>query len=279
MTERMTSSPLATPFRRLTTLVIGWSAFLIMGSASSALAQYYSNIIGVQRVDVRQGRQIQTSTPFHHETATLAGVFSGQVAAGVIDTAADNILKWDTATGAYRIFYQIDSGKANKPWVEKGGSVADNEPILPGEGFWLVNTQTPVQNKVIYHGDIPTAASVDIQIRPGLQMLSNPYPATISIDDETLSNLKANAKGALVDTQADLIFQWDPDFNAYDIYFILEVNGTRQWIHQPADMTEPLAIAALELEPGQAFWYQRLASEPPFTWTVERPYSLPDPVE
>jgi len=111
-------------------------------------------------------------------------------------------------------------------------------------------------------------------------MVHNPYPAEFSIGDETISNLKSAVKGATIDTQADLVFQWDPQFSAYDTYWLLDTNpndpnATKLWIRQPADPAAQGGPGELILEPGAAVWVQRFTGEPAFNWVINRPYPVP----
>lgn len=246
------------------------------GLISTASAQtVYSNMVGFQKVRIQQGQQVMASTPFDNVTSTFKEVFSGQIAPGVIDTAADNILKWDTATSQYRIFYQIEILGNPGPFVEKGGDIADDEAVTPGEGFWIVNSQNPGENTVVFFGEVPTDPTRTINIQPGLQMVHNPYPAAFSIGDEAISNLKSQVKGATIDTQADLIFQWNPEFSAYDTYWLLDTGATQAWVYQPADPNAAGGLDELMLEPGAAVWIQRFATESAFNWVINRPYAVP----
>jgi len=83
---------------------------MILGGLTSTVSAQtvYSNMVGFQKVHVQQGQQVMASTPFDNVVSTISNAFSGQISPGVIDTAADNVLKWDASANKYRIFYQVD---------------------------------------------------------------------------------------------------------------------------------------------------------------------------
>gem|GEM_PF-1914315 len=260
---------------------ITWVAGILLGGLVATVSgqTVYSNMVGFQKVLVENGKQAMASTPFDNTDNTLANVFSGQLAPGPINTAADNVLKWDATAGAYRIFWELNAGPLAGQWVEAGVGVADNEPINPGEGFWVTNSQTPGMNTVVFVGEVPTDPSIGIVIDPGLQMVHNPYPAEFSIRDTALSDLNSKVSGGTNISTSDLVFQWSQVHNAYDRFWYL--SNLSKWVKVPADPNATSGFVGengvpdFVLEPGAAVWYQRRANAGSFTWNITRPYNVP----
>jgi len=256
-----------------------WVVSILLGGLAATVSgqTVYSNMVGFQKVQVSNGQQIMASTPFDNTDNTIANVFSGQIAPGGGPTTSDNVLKWDGSK--YRIFFQLSGGPLAGSWIESGVGVADTEPVNPGEGFWVTNSQTPGDNTVVFVGEVPTDASIGITINPGLQMVHNPYPAEFSILNTTLSDLNSKVSGGGSRGQSDLVFQWNSVHNAYDVFWFLTSLNT--WIKVPADPAGTVgpvgtgAIPDFMLEPGAAIWYQRKASAGSFTWNITRPYTVP----
>jgi len=260
---------------------ITWLVGILLGGLASAVSgqTVFSNMVGFQKVQVGNGKQVMASTPFDNTENTLTNVFSGQIAPGPVNTSADNVLKWDAAAGKYRIFWQLNAGPLADNWVEAGVGLANDEPITPGEGFWVTNSQTPGDNTVVFVGEVPTDPSIGITVNPGLQMIHNPYPAEISIRDTNLHDLNSKVSGGANIASSDLVFQWNQDFSAYDQFWFL--SSLNKWVKVPADPAATPgfvgegAVPDFVLEPGAAIWYQRKAGSPAFTWNITRPYNVP----
>jgi len=260
---------------------ITWLVGILLGGLAASVSgqTVYSNMVGFNKVLVDNGGQVMASTPFDSSVNTISNIFSGQITGGSVNTAADNVLKWDAANGVYRIFYQLDAGPFAGSWVESGVGFANDEPINPGEGFWVTNSETPGINTVVFVGEVPVDPSIGLVVKPGLQMIHNPYPAEISIRDTTLSDLNSKVAGGANINQSDLVFQWNTVHNAYDRFWFL--SSLSKWVKVPADPAATPgfvgegAVPDFFLEPGAAIWYQRRADAGQFTWNITRPYDVP----
>lgn len=258
---------------------ITWVVGILLGGLAATVSgqTVYSNMVGFNKVQVSNGEQVMTSTPFDNTDNTIANIFSGQIAPGGGPTTSDNVLKWDGTK--YRIFFQLSGGPLAGSWIESGVGVADDEPINPGEGFWVTNSQTPGENTIVLVGEVPTDPSIGITVNPGLQMIHNPYPAEISIRDTALHDLNANVEGGGSISQSDLVFQWNPVHSAYDRFWFL--SSVAKWVKVPADPAASPgfvgegAVPDFMLEPGAAIWYQRRANAGSFVWNITRPYNVP----
>lgn len=230
--------------------------------------EVYSNVVGYQRVKIAPGEKVMASVPFNKEsTNTVASLFEGQLEGGTSAVDADVVRVFDRVTEAYGIFYpEVSAGVTN--W----SSGAALEALLPGKGVWIENQAGGSTNTVWLFGDVPTEPSITVPIRPGLQMVHYPYPRPQLLSESDLTSL---GHAALVKSQSDLVLQWNPTHRDYDTYWLFNDAGTRKWVLESADPTQPPAFADFTMKPGQAFWYQRKKDLPAFDWIVQKPYSYP----
>lgn len=245
-------------------------AFILSLFAGEVLSQnaVYSNIVGYQRLQVAPGEKVMASVPFTSEsTNTVATLLDGQADPGNSPANADAVKIFDRVAETHRVYYpEVSAGVTN--W----SAGANLETLLPGNGFWFENNTGSTTDTVWLYGDVPTEASITVPIRPGLQMVHNPYPVPLQLSASTLTTL---GHAALVKSQSDLVLQWNAGFGDYDTYWLFNDAGTRRWIRESADPTQTPAYADLTLNPGQAFWYQRKKDLPAFDWTVVKPYTTP----
>lgn len=241
---------------------------LLLSTAGVASAQvvYSSNVVGFQKVDVGGNNLEMSSTPFVGPNSTISNVFSGQLAPGFVPNLADNLLKYDPVSQSYRTFFQ----DLNGVWKDSTFTVANNEPVTPGEGFWIQNKQGNVKTVVLV-GEVPTDATIDVPVTSGLQIIHNPYPADIPIQDADLEGL---ASAGVVASLADNIYVWDSASGYYDLHYLKLnfINQTTSWRKLPGDGSAEVD-SDLVLSPGSAIWFNRKAGN--FTWTITKPYVYP----
>ena len=246
--------------------ICGAFAGLMFAGAASAQVVYSSNVVGFQKVDVGATGLEMSSSPFVGPGGTVSNVFSGQLTPGFVPNLADNVIKFDVASQSYRTFFQDLAGN----WKDEDFALVNDEPVTPGEGFWIQNRGGELKTVVLV-GEVPTAATIDVPVATGLQIVHNPYPADIAI---TNSGLTAVAKPGLVPSIADNIFVWNAAMGYYDMHYLKTdfVNGN-VWRMVPGDPGLPEMDSDLVLEPGKAIWYSR--KDAAFDWTVTKPYAYP----
>lgn len=245
-------------------------AFATVSFATAAFSQVSvrSNVVGYQRIHVAPGDKAMASVPFTNSLSlTVEQLLDGQLDAGTSAANSDVVRAFDRTGEVYRVFYPDASGGTTN-W----SAGADLEALLPGKGVWIENNVGTATNTVWLYGDVPTVSNITVAIRPGLQMVHNPYPVPIQLLATTLTTLGHSGQ---VKSQSDLILQWNQTFDDYDTYWLFDDAGTRRWVLESADSGSAPVYSDLTLEPGRAFWYQRKKDLSAFDWTVTKPYSYP----
>lgn len=246
----------------LAVMVLAIGATMAHAQVTQVLSQ---NAVGYVKVDVRSNGYALASVPFFDlEDAeyTIPEVIGDQLTGGNNFGVADNIIKWDAASGGYIIFWKNPSGV----WQRFPITGEATNTLSPGEGFWIKNAHA--SNQTVYlMGEVPdasTAPSNNIQLVEGFQFASFPYPAEIAITNLNLSNSYGGNNFGV----SDQIIKWDNTSQAYTIYWKKGSDG--KWYRFP------LATPTTDtLKPGEGAWYKRYTGQGGFVWTEEKPYTWP----
>lgn len=253
------------------------SALLFWGATASAQTVYSSNAVGFQKVDIDAQSQVLASTPFINGDATLPAIFNGQLKGGTSLATSDNVFKWNSDSQEYEVYFPLDVGPndpngINGNWIKLGTpGFTNDETLEPGETVWIFN-RTQNDNTVVLVGEVPSAATMPVVIKSGLNMIFNPYPANVDLVTSSLTQI-GTAGNSLA--TSDNAFLWDPVNQVYSVYILVDIPNTgRSWIRLDNGFNGgPGIISELILEPGGGMWYNRRG--PQMTWNVVKPYNYP----
>lgn len=255
-------------------VAIGAFALLASGMMASAQTVYSSNAVGFQKIELGAQTQVLASTPFNNADSTLPALFNGQLQGGSTLSTADNVFKWDADLQKYSVYFPLEiqgnPNNINGNWVEVGGQGFANDATLePGESAWIIN-RTSNAKTVVFVGEVPTAAKIPVDIKNGLNMVFNPYPAVVELVGSTLTT--AGIAGS-TSTTADNVYLWDPINKVYSIYWLAGFGGQRFWVRVDNGFNGGAGqVTELDLEPGGGMWY---LGRSPMTWEVNKPYAYP----
>ena len=131
--------------------------------------------------------------------------------------------------------------------------------VPAGDGFWVQTTQT---GTITLIGQVPAAATTDVTIKPGLNLISCPYAKDINIQDVKVNGLPGlNADFSDFDTSIRL---WTG--TGYDTYGYVtaEQANDENWLWPESanmwilgDMSD---IADVTIPAGAGFWVQSTAT-------------------
>lgn len=191
---------------------------------------------------------------------------------GVNFNAADQVIKFDTATQRY-VRHWKPSFLGNDTWWQVGQNFATTNVLLPGEAFFIQNNQTSNQTVYIL-GEVPDrftvptdTSKVSVAGIGGFTFIGYPYPTEIAINDTTLFD---TAVPGVNFNDSDQIIRFDPSIQRYVRYWIL--NGQPHW----AKLGEPpINPTTDKFRPGEGFIYQRKPGTVVFDWQEIKPYTWP----
>ena len=178
---------------------------------------------------------------------------------------ATTVLAW-TGNG-YKTYGYVTAEQANDEenwgWPESGdkwilGDMTDIAvvPVPAGDGFWVQTTGT---GTITLIGQVPAAATTDVTINPGLNLVSCPYAKDINIQD-----VKVNGLPGLKDDFSDFattILVWTGNgYKTYGYVTTEQANDEENWGWPESgnkwilgDMTD---IADVTIPAGAGFWIQ-----------------------
>ena len=251
----------------------------VLGAATSTLAQgpvYSVNIVGIQKVSVDPNKYQLTCNPFAKTSNSLADVIGTQVDSGLAPNEADRVYVFDNTSNQYKTYFLYrDPNNSNDPdndtWFTEGYQPA-SETLTPGKGFFIQNAQGGVTNVISFVGDVVSTPQISVQINPGLNQISYPYSTTINIAQLALK-VPNGAVGATGPNEADNIYLWDADAGTYVRHFLYYDSSNpgdpdnNSWLTE-GYLPPPNPI----IQPGQAFFYQRVSSAPALNWVENKPY-------
>ena len=126
-------------------------------------------------------------------------------------------------------------------------------PVPAGDGFWVQTTGT---GTVTLIGQVPAAATTDVTINPGLNLVSCPYAKEINIQDVKVNGLKGLDEA--LEKFVTTIRLWTG--TSYDTYGYVNAEEAAAWEWPEAadkwlleDMTD---IADVTIPAGAGFWVQ-----------------------
>lgn len=250
----------------------------LLSAATAALAQgpvYSVNIVGIQKVSVDPNGLEMASNPFTKADSSVTSVLGTQFDGGLGPDEADKIYVFDSNSNGYKVYFlYFNAANSNDPlnnkWLDENYDEAV-EPLSPGKGFFLSNNIGGATNTVSLVGDVVSTPQVTKTILPGLNQISYPYSTSISLNSMALK-IANGAVGALGPDEADNIFIWSQSANTYVRYFLYNNSGNAADPLNNSWLDENYDVSVSVVQPGQAFFYQRLTTAPALNWVENKPY-------
>ena len=141
---------------------------------------------------------------------------------------------------------------ANK-WLLSDFSDIAVVPVPAGDGFWVQTTGT---GSITLVGQVPAAATTDVTINPGLNLISCPYAKEINIQDVTVNGLRGLTE--VMSDFATKVLVWTG--NGYKTYgFLTEAEAIENEWPEAANkwlLSDFSDIADVTIPAGAGFWVQ-----------------------
>ena len=184
---------------------------------------------------------------------------------GSNDAAADNILLWN-GTGFDTIYYSTFFGE-NK-WRKSGIGICNDDPIWPGEGFFIRRRATTAVT-ISIGGAVPVTQRVTPVQGGNLTFVGIEFPASVPLDESEILTLDGGPlTGGSNPGAADLIYAWNGA--AYDTYYFSTFFGENQWRLAGGDIS-----GDTPLEAGRGYFIRERDETEVLDWFRTLPYPLP----
>lgn len=157
--------------------------------------------------------------------------FSGSAGGVTLDETFSGVVGGEQVFVYNGLAYDVYSYFAGYGWFDGGFNPAGSTVIPEGAGVWL--TGAPA-SETIMSGEVPMADSVTNAVVAGFNLIANPYPVALKLDDIDLTDF-AGGEQVFV-------------FNglAYDVYSYFAGYGWFDGGFNPA--------GTVEIPVGQGFW-------------------------
>ena len=186
-------------------------------------------------------------------------------------TDGDTLMVWDASQQAYAttLYYTGDNydadgmmeifGATPKTWFDTITFATSDFVLGNGDAFWIMSSTEGA--KVTIAGEVPTSAN-SVTLVPGLNMIANPYPKAVKINDMFTVTGLTGLDWSFATTEGDTLMIWDASQQAYatTLYYtgddydadgMMEIFGAtpKTWFD-----TITFATADIEIPAGGAFW-------------------------
>ena len=154
---------------------------------------------------------------------------------------------------------EVDWPEADAKWILFDQTDIADVNIKNGAGYWI---QTMAAGEVTVSGEVPTGDSASVEVKSGLNLISNPFPVATNIQD-----VKPSAEVPGLDADYEFstkLLRWTG--TGYDTYgWYAEGDGTDPEVDWPeADakwiLFDQTDIADVTLNVGEGFWIQTTGS-------------------
>lgn len=224
--------------------------------SASAFAQVTSaNVVGYVKKDLVPGEYMLVGTAFtgsNASTNTLKDILGSQLTQSANYLTADRVIMWSTNSSSYQAYAMYTDGEFYpcNTADEWNNAVAPVNPNIPvGTGFWIVPASGATEtNSLVFSGDVVSAATNEISIVSGYQMINYPFSSAQEIATLDTSSMTASANYLT----ADRIGVWTGGsyqyYGLYTDYNWYPCNDIDQWNNAVAETDYLLDI-------GEGFWF------------------------
>jgi hypothetical protein len=228
----------------------------------SASAVESVNMVGFAKVNLGQGLNI-IGAPFvtvGDTETSLDDLFDlSEFTAGSSIANSDVVTVWNgSGYDGYFLYAFAGPGFNETAWVD--GSYVEADVVLqPGEAVWLKRFAAAAD--ITFKGEVMSAASTDVSLATGLNMVSFPYSVSASLNDFDISNATAGSSIA----NSDVVTVWNG--SGYDGYFLYAFAGPG--FNETAWVDGSYVETDVSLPIGGGVWYKAFTAA---TISADKPY-------
>lgn len=194
-------------------------------------------------------------------------------------TAGDEIRKFDPSQGTFtktaRFYNQSGTSYPITGWYQQLKPPYKWEPspmyFEDGEGF-VVKYITPpdTRGELFFLGEVKDTP-VTKNISPGYNLISNPFPVKISVQDAFNATTGSPLAGTSISNSDFIRSDFDPATGIWNRY-LAYMNGSQgiKWYEQQKTPPYKWAVSTTELDPTEPFYYYS-RSTTNWTWTANSP--------
>jgi hypothetical protein len=236
---------------------------------TSVVAATYSNPVGFVKLSLVNGYAMVTVPMLADDMAlndddpavTCIGEMLGENLTGSTNpTTAATIYKYTGAGFESAWLVDFPGNPLDGKWM---GATGPSTMITDGQtGYYVQNSG--VADAVIL-GDVNVADTTDISLVAGYNLIAYPYPVTLAVNGGNFVSLTDGATGSTNPTTADTVYKYTGA--GFESAWLVDFPGNPlhdNWMGATGPST-------MSLDPGVGFYYMALN---PFTWTVERPFTV-----
>jgi len=232
------------------------SLLAIVGIFSAQAAEVNSvNMVGFAKVNLGQGLNI-IGAPFLTVGDTAIHINdlfdTSEFTAGMAPNDSDVITVWSgTGYDTYFLSAFAPPSWSETAWVNISGTAQVDITLQPGNAVWL-NRQAAAAD-ITFKGEVMAAASTDIALSTGLNMISYPYSVDGKLADFDISS----ATAGMAPNDSDVVTVWTG--SGYDTYF-LSAFAPPSWSETAWVNISGTAQVDVDLPIGKGVWYNAQAA-------------------
>lgn len=219
--------------KKLSAILVGVS--LVAGAVMAAAPVTSVNVVGYVNTQTEAGK------------FKLLGVTFNKLGSGPM-TITD-VLGTNGIPDAAVVYFFDGTGYVGEGFIEGWGWDPGTNNVKRADGFWFTSSGNLNLTMAGEAPSVVNGATTTVVLAHGYQMISYPYPVSISISNTALNTIA---------TDADLLYRWSG--SNYVGYSFIE-----GWGWDPSDLT---------FAPGEGYWYFRNGAGTT-NWVEVKPYSSP----
>ncbi len=202
----------------------------VLGFAASVVsAQVYSeNIVGYAK----------NTLPSAGFSLVAPAQFGGAAGEVTLDNAFSGVAGGDKVYVYNGTTYDIYSYFEGYGWFDSLFNPAGSVALSAGDAVWYQGAASAV---VMMAGEVPSSTSIQVAVSTGFNLVSNPYPVAMALDDIDVSGFAGNEK----------VYVYNG--TTYDIYTYFAGYGWFDSLFNPA--------GGVEVPVGQGFWLEASAGQ------------------
>ena len=214
------------PEDRLRSAAAGLAAGALPAQAADVVS---SNIVGYQKIELANGFNM-IGTAFQNVGVANQINIQDIKASGLTGldwtfatTAGDTLLIWDSSAQGYltTLYYTGDEdtdglmagmGATPGTWFDTVAFGTATDTLENGDAFWILSSSPNAT--VTIAGEVPEDAN-SITIVPGFNMIANPYPKAVKVNDLFTCTGLTGLDWTFATTAGDTLMIWNPEEQGY----------------------------------------------------------------